>query len=532
MRPEAGPRDEVLLSAKILIVDDEAANTDLLKRVLSQVGYRNVKSTMDSRTVVALYTDWQPDLILLDLHMPHLDGFALMERLRPLMPAVPAVPILVLTADVATETKQRALRAGAKDFLTKPLDLTEVILRIRNLLETRVLAGELQTQNQRLEETVRERTAQLLQSEKVAAMGSLLAGVAHELNNPLAVVVGQAALLRHALGDGAMGSRAEKIVSAAERCARIVKNFLALARQRPPERQAVQLNQIVREAVELLAYPLRVDDVEVCMDPAHDLPSLWGDPHQLHQVIVNLITNAHHAMRDAPPPRRLTLTTRADPARVRLEVADTGPGIPHDVQRRIFEPFFTTKPPGVGTGLGLSLCQGIVEGHGGSIRAESNPPTGAVFLIELPVDSRRTARPEGRETDSPLPIRGKAILVVDDERDVADTLAAMLSVDDHRVDTAADGALALEKLDRQRFDAILSDLRMPTLDGPGLYRELERRHPHLLGRLIFLTGDTLSLEIREFLERTEQLSLSKPFTLEEVRRVVQRALGGAENADR
>ncbi|MBI3325345.1 MAG: hypothetical protein HYZ81_01385, partial [Nitrospinae bacterium] len=237
-------------------------------------------------------------------------------------------------------------------------------------------------------EALKEAQAQLVQTEKLATMGQLLAGVAHELNNPLSVVLGQTALLRATAGNGPLVERAEKIANAAARSARIVQNFLAIARQRPPERQRVRLNRVIQDAVELLAYPLRVDNVEVRWELADDLPPLWADPHQLHQVAVNLISNAHQALRESSPPRWLTLTTRTDLSRGRvvLEVADTGPGIAPEIQTRIFEPFFTTKPPGQGTGLGLSLCQGIVVAHGGTIGVESQVGQGTVFVVELPGD--------------------------------------------------------------------------------------------------------------------------------------------------
>lgn len=375
------------------------------------------------------------------------------------------------------------------------------------------------TERKRLQE-------QLVQAEKVAAMGQLLAGVAHELNNPLTVVLAQADLLRERLEGVALGTRAETIAHAARRCARIVKNFLTLARQRPPERQHVSLNNVVQEAVELLAYLLRVDNVKVALDLAPDLPRLWADPHQLHQIVVNLVTNAHHAMRATPPPRRLTLATRFDPAgrRVSLAVADTGPGIPPEIQSRIFEPFFTTRPPGEGTGLGLSLCLGVIESHGGEIRVESQPGQGATFVVELPVQTPPELDRED-ETAEPLPpIRNKRILVVDDEPDVARVLEDVLSADGHQVEMAENGAVALDKLRAGTYDLILSDLRMPKLDGPGLYQEVERRHPEILGRFIFLTGDTLGRETTGFLERTGAPSLSKPFSPEEVRRLIQRAL--------
>ncbi|MFQ5899155.1 MAG: PAS domain S-box protein [Candidatus Methylomirabilia bacterium] len=382
------------------------------------------------------------------------------------------------------------------------------------------------TERKQVEEELQRQREARIQSEKLAAMGSLLAGVAHELNNPLQVILGHATILgQKAGGNGALAELEEKIAQATLRCARIVKNFLALARQQPTERQRVQLNQVVEEAVELLAYQLRVDDVEVTLNLATDLPLLWADPHQLQQVAVNLISNAHQAMRGSPPPRQLTLTTRVDPGRgrVSLEVADTGPGIPPEIRARIFDPFFTTKPPGQGTGLGLSLCQGLVESHGGSIRVES-PGRGAIFVIELPVVAPPVAEPGAGAAEAPGPPRGKTILVVDDELELANVLAAMLSADGHQVETAADGAMALDKLRERAYDVILSDIRMPKLDGPGLYRELKRSHPELRQRIIFITGDELGPETLEFLERMRVPRLGKPFGQEQVRRAIERVL--------
>jgi nitrogen fixation negative regulator NifL len=384
------------------------------------------------------------------------------------------------------------------------------------------------TERKRVEEELQHQREARYQSEKLAAMGTLLAGVAHELNNPLAVVMGYSGMLQQSLAEGPLARRAEKIVKAADRCVRIVRNFLALARQHPPERKEVRLNQVVEEAVELLAYPLRVDDVNVALRLAPELPVLWADPHQLHQVVVNLITNAHQAMRAAPQPRRLVITTSVDAAKgkVSLEVADTGPGVPAEIRGRIFEPFFTTKPEGQGTGLGLPLCQGIVERHGGAIRVESEPGRGATFTVEIPVVEPPAAERAVGEPKAVALERTAAILVVDDEVEVGRLLADLLTAEGHEVETASDGAAALEKLEGRDYDLILSDLRMPRLDGPGFYRAVERRRPALLPRFIFLTGDTLSAETREFLERVSAPSLSKPFDFAQVRAVVTRALQG------
>jgi PAS domain S-box-containing protein len=407
----------------------------------------------------------------------------------------------------------RILEAIGKNMLDHPM-LTGFLVNSRDVTERRHVEDELARQQ-----------AARIQSEKLADMGTLLAGVAHELNNPLTVVSGYSSILRQTLDDGPSRERLDRIASAAERCVRIVRNFLALARQHPPERQKVDANRVVREAVELLAYPLRVDNVELRLELAEDLPTLWADPHQLHQVVVNLITNAHQAMHGNTSTRRLTLRTgfKAADSRVSIEVIDTGGGIPPEVLGRIFEPFFTTKPVGQGTGLGLPLCLGIVEGHGGTLRVDSKVGEGTTLTIELPV----VAAPAGEAksagpTHRALP-PGR-VLVVDDEPDVAGVLVDLLRAEQEQVDAVSDGRTALEKIERVAYDLILCDVRMPGLDGPELYRALRLLHPELLPRFVFLTGDTLNPESWEFVQQTGAPCISKPFDFDEVYRVIGRAL--------
>ena len=369
-----------------------------MERLLQDAGYQNLSTTTDSRRALDLFREFGPDLILLDLMMPHLDGLAVLGQLSHEIPEDVFLPVLVLTADATLEAKRKALAAGAQDFLTKPFEQFEVLLRIRNLLRTRAMHLALEGQNRTLEETIKQRTARLVQSEKVATMGSLLAGVAHELNNPLAVLSGHAQLLSGQGADPVITRRALKISEAADRCVRIVRNFLSLARQRPPERTNTTLNEVVLGALELLNYELRSNNIETSVQMADDLPVLWADPHQLHQVLVNLIANAHQAMRRHDGPRRISVAGRYDrvAGRVVLELADTGPGIPPDIQAEIFEAFFTTKALGEGTGLGLSLCRGIVEEHAGTLTLGDSSATGTTFVIELPVVAPPVATPRRR----------------------------------------------------------------------------------------------------------------------------------------
>jgi PAS domain S-box-containing protein len=382
------------------------------------------------------------------------------------------------------------------------------------------------TERKRAEEELQRQREALLRAEKVTTMSQILAGVAHELNNPLAVVTSYTELLREMTLGGPLGDRVEKVYRSVQRCARIVKNFFALARQHPTERQKVQLNDIVKETLELLTYSLQVDDVEVRMDLEEQLPPLWADPHQLHQLVVNLVANAHRALREVPRARRLTVSTAYDPSlsRVVMAVADTGPGIPPELKTRVFEPFFTTKPAGQGTGLGLPLCQGIVEGHGGMIRLDSTSEQGALFVVELPLSTAVIEAPEESLSTTPESLQGRTILVVDDEPDVAEVLAEVLMLEGYQVDTAPNGAAALLKVAEKTYDLILSDLRMPELDGPGFYHELERRHPALCRRMVFLTGDTLSPETQVFLASAAVPTLNKPFALADIRQLTQHML--------
>jgi PAS domain S-box-containing protein len=377
------------------------------------------------------------------------------------------------------------------------------------------------------EAVVRRQQEMLFHHEKLASMGALLASVAHELNNPLAVVKMQVDLLAEEAAAHPLHERARELHHATERCMRIVHNFLTLAHQNPPQRSPVQLNTIIEEALELLAHTLQLDNIVVATHLADDLPLLEADPAQIHQVIINLLINAQQALHGSVPPRQVTLTTQVNSTQDRLlfELADTGPGIPAVIQRRIFEPFFTTKPLGVGTGMGLSLCQNIVESHGGTIRVISEPGQGAVFQVELPIGRLVPVTEEVEPVVSlPPSTVSSTILVVDDERGIRRALAYLLGREGHKVDTAIHGQQALHMLQEQAYDLVLCDLRMPELDGPSLYRRIVASKPQYLQRFVFLTGDTLSPETEAFLEQTSALRLVKPFSAIQGRQIVRQAL--------
>lgn len=381
-------------------------------------------------------------------------------------------------------------------------------------------------QRRSADELARQRDA-LYQREKLAALGSLLAGVAHELNNPLSVVVARAVLLEEQ-GDAATRSAAVRIRTAAERCARIVRTFLAMARQQAPQRGPVAINEVIGAALDIAAYSVRTSSIEVELDLGADVPVILADADQLHQVLLNLIINAQQALQDQPGPRRIRLSSRYDALAgvIRIVVADNGPGIPAHVRSRIFDPYFTTKAPGTGTGVGLAVSLGIVEAHGGTLAAECPPGAGTLFTIVLP--AMRVATDHGEETPSPeTSARKLSVLVVDDEAAVRETLTDILEGAGHRVALAASGREAIERMNAAHYDVILTDVRMPDVDGRALYLEIEQRWPEQARRVVFVTGDTLTSTPHEFAEKCGCPVIEKPFLPSEVRLVVATVAGAA-----
>ncbi len=363
----------------------------------------------------------------------------------------------------------------------------------------------------------------LHQTEKLSALGELLAGIAHELNNPLSVLVGQALLLRETAEDPTVKLRAERIGNAADRCARIVKTFLAMARQEPTKARDINLRDIVDAALEFTGYALRGSNIKVQVRMARELPPVHADAAQLQQVLVNLIVNAQHALedRDRDEKRELKISTsfRERDQEVVLKIKDNGPGMPEHVRRRIFEPLFTTKDVGTGTGIGLALCHRIIKSHGGKMKVESQEGHGTAFVIRFPVSE--TAAPAEETPDQPAKRKtsGRA-LVIDDEPDVGELIGEILKREGFVVDLAHSGTDALDRLKEGGYDVILSDLKMPGFNGHDLFQELTGGSSDLVDKLAFITGDTMSAKAREFLDSTGRPYLEKPISPKDVRRLL------------
>ncbi len=408
--------------------------------------------------------------------------------------------------------------------------LTAIADMIASALQRQALHDDLQDKLIALQDA----QAQMIQSEKLAAIGQLVSGVAHELNNPLTSVVLYSQLLEHDIHDEAVRKNVSKIVSEAIRAGKIVRGLLGFARQQPIKQEMVQVNDILGITLDLLGYELNAHDIKFELELFPELPKVMADSHQLTQVFVNLIQNAWQAMSSAHGNGHLKIVTEIGesiyPSRdntrekmVRVFIKDDGPGIPEEVMTRIFDPFFTTKPEGSGTGLGLSICHGIVSEHKGHIWAESQAGMGATFIVELPVTKAIKTQPEkDNQAGTPMETGEETrILILDDEINIQDVLAKTLRRRGYVVDTTNNGADGLLCLTKTDYQLILCDIRMPGFNGLDFYKNVESRDPALAKRIIFITGDTANQVTQKFIEEHSVQYLVKPFELSDLLQVIR-----------
>jgi two-component system, NtrC family, sensor kinase len=357
---------------------------------------------------------------------------------------------------------------------------------------------------------------QLAQSEKMAAMGRMVSGVAHELNNPLTAIFGNAQLLKLRAVDEITRQRAEILMGEAERTAKIVRNLLTFARSQSPERRSVRVERVLDDALEARAQEFALHQIAVVRNGAGPLPPVMADPDQIRQVFLNLLSNAEQAVAGRPE-RRIEVSAVVDAAQgwVTVGVADTGPGIPADALGKIFDPFFTTREVGKGTGLGLAICYAIVQEHGGRLRAGNRPQGGAWLEVDLPVRAGVEDPPNVPPAVAGGPAGGKRILVADDEEAIVRLVSDALRMEGHQVEVAKDGRVAVEKLTAGEFDLVFMDMKMPGFSGDQIYDDVIRGKA-APPRVIIMTGDTVNTDTCRFLERTGLRCVSKPFTLEEI----------------
>jgi PAS domain S-box-containing protein len=368
------------------------------------------------------------------------------------------------------------------------------------------------TERKRMEEERQQLEKKAQFASRLASVGEMASGIAHEINNPLTGVIGYAQLLLQEDLPENVRKDLETINDGAKRVANVIHRLLAFARQSEPQRTYVNVNEVVATTLELRGYHLQTSNIEVRTELTPDLPLTIADAGQLQQVFLNLIVNAETEMKLARGSGKLTVKTEQVDDVIRVSFRDDGPGIAEENLERIFEPFFTTRQVGQGTGLGLSVCYGIVSQHGGRIYAESKLGKGAIFIVELPMltEDKQLELPEPGVTEQ-RKSSGVRILVVDDEPVVREFISKVLTEEGHQVETVDNAEDALKKVYSKTYRIILLDIKMPGMSGIELYKRFQKMDPALARRVVFVTGDVMGARTLAFLARAKPPYITKPF---------------------
>lgn len=428
--------------------------------------------------------------------------------------------------DAATQDEAGYLK-GHVNRLTQALEDKVVELEavmaqnIHLLKDTKRNEAELQKNLVELQET----QTYLVQTERLSAVGQLVAGVAHELNNPLAIILGYAQLILR-MPDATVRMRdcLKKLEEAAQRCQRIVQHLTIFAQKQKAEKRIINVHDVLFSALDIRGDQLQMYQIKLITDLESRPLTVSADFQQLQQVILSLINNAQEALlSEQKPNREIRIVTRLQDDQAVIEISDNGRGISDEHQARLFEPFFTTKDFGKGMGLGLSICYGIIKEHGGDIRVSHAEGGGATFTVLLPLHD--LPKSEGAVT-SHAPksedhsLTGRRILIIDDEPGILDILASTFRQLGHTVDGVLRGSDGIAQITKNAYDLALLDIRLPDSDGKQLYQDILRRRPELRRRVIFITGDTVSQDTLDFVRQTGNPCLNKPFDIETIRRLV------------
>jgi len=529
--------------ARILIIDDEEASALGLSRIIEKAGYAVCITITDPQIAIDRLADIAPDLVLLDLHMEPLSGVEVLADINTRFDAHKRPPVIVLTADTTSEARHDALNAGAVDFLAKPLDHQEVLLRIKNVLHMRALFQRCQNYSQGLERIVQERTeelqrrtrdleatlvdlratqCQIIQQERIRALGAMASGIAHDMNNSLTLILGYGDMLLKDTERFPAGCKHRAELNQVMRAARDSSHMIARLREiyRPrsqgTELSPIDLNELIVEVVALTAPKWQAQaeaggaNIKI-EHAAGDIPQVAGAPAELREVLTNLIFNAVDAM---PKGGTICLRTRETKGFARVEVCDTGTGMTEDACHRCLEPFFTTKGD-KGTGLGLAVSAGIIRRHGGEISIESRVNCGTTFRIDLPICNGESIPPQ-KPVETPA--ESLRVLVVDDQKGICEVVRSYLAEDHHIVEIALNSPDALKKYRRSQFDLVITDRAMPGINGDELTAAIRQINPQQ--HIIMLTGfSDLMAALGEKSENVD-LVIGKPICLEDLRHAI------------
>ncbi len=516
-----------ILNAAILIVDDQQANVSLLEQMLRRVGYLSIDATVDPYQVCELHRVNHYSLILLDLQMPGMDGFQVMENLKAMEPGDP-IPVLVITAE--PNHKLRALKAGARDFVSKPLDLSEVLMRVRNMLEVCLL-------RQQLKERAEQAEAHFIEAQKMQVVGQLAGGVAHDFNNILSVIMGYNHLIGSTTDEETpLQHYSEQIRDASKRAAVLIGQLLIFSRKQTVQLAVLDLNEVIKEWDRMLPRLIGAN-IEMTIVPGTQIGRVKADSGYVGQLLMNLVVNARDAMPNGGKLNIVTSNVTVDEHNVSahpgavagryvmLSVSDTGTGMTDEVKERLFEAFFTTKPKGKGTGLGLATCQTIVQQFGSHIAVASELGKGSTFNIYFPQVEQFLDVADVPMQTGPLARGMETLMVVEDDHSLRHLTRNVLEEQGYQVISATNGQDALNVVREHKgppIGLVFTDVIMPVMGGKVMAEWFTKNHPHL--KILYTSGYTDEAIAQLGVLDSAIAFLPKPYTPENLARKVRQML--------
>jgi signal transduction histidine kinase len=505
-------------SPGILIVDDDTAMAQSTAAVLGASGYENIDILNDAPAAVAHINANDYDLVLLDVRMPGMTGFELLDAIdRDDL----HTSFIIMTGDSSEDTALQALRRGASDYIRKPADPDELLIRVERALQQQSL----QIANRKMQAETHSLQNQLRQSQKMEAIGALAGGVAHDFNNILAIILGNTELSRKMITiDHPVQENLDQIQLASKRARELINQLLTFSRKTDTGWKPLELNSVITECLTLLRASIP-SNIIINHEIAGSSYFIQGDATQIHQIVINLCTNAAHAMEEHGGLLDVSLQAVTDAqsmaenlapgSYIKLSVADTGSGIDGKILSRIFDPYFTTKAFGHGTGMGLAVVHGIVQNHGGEIRVASKPNIKTEFEIFLPLVEAQVVDDVAREDDIALDGNGR-VLLVDDESMVVDVMSRMLKQLGYEVVSCTDSRVALATFEQSpsRFDVVITDMTMPGMTGDKLAECIREVRPEL--PILLSSGYNDIIDQDEIQSSGVNSFLSKPTTMKDL----------------
>lgn len=492
---------------RVYVVEDEEEINDIIVRYLRKEQYEITAFYRGDTALSGILKD-PPDLLILDIMLPVIDGIEMLKEIRESL----KLPVIIISAKKDETYRILGIELGGDDYLAKPFSMRELVARVKSIFRRAEFEKSLFiAQHEQL-------TRQLYHADRMSELGQLMAGIAHDVNNPLTGILGYSEMLLNQLSDETLRESIEIIQNEALRASRIMRNILSFSRAYQSEREPIDICDVLNECLAIVSYELHIRNIEVRKE-FQAVTRTAGEPYKLMQVFINLLINAEHAVQESTDNGVIIVRITGNDDFLEVMIGDNGPGIPQEKMSKIFEPFYTTKQKGKGTGLGLSIANKIITEHQGLIKVDKSPLGGAAFIVQLPIIAPSSGNASTPSHSGKTSARAR-ILAVDDESSLRSIIKMSLKKDGHEIDVASNTCDALKLMNERTYNLLILDMLMPGEGGIEFYRHLPEPRPELL----IISGDTVSSEIYDFSHETNAHFLPKPFTMSEMAEKVQAIL--------